>query len=200
MKNRLRIQITQFLFVFCLCLGSVAHATDTPEDIFWNSVSRTNLVEEYQLYVEQYPKGKYLKEARKRMRQFEAQVEEERRKAEATYTSRNRSVGQICNTRWDCGGNLECVSGTCQSITPKKTVQQIYTTESRSVGQSCNVSWDCIGSTICSSGICRYEQKSTASSIQSSPYTSRNRSVGQLCNTRWDCGGNLECVSGTCNY
>jgi formylglycine-generating enzyme required for sulfatase activity len=48
-----------------------ANATDTPEDIFWQSVRNSDLVEEYHLYVEQYPKGKYLSDAWRRISQFE---------------------------------------------------------------------------------------------------------------------------------
>ena len=55
------------MFVFCLCLSGLVQAADTPEDIFWRSVSKSNLAEEYRLYADQYPKGKHVTEAKRRI-------------------------------------------------------------------------------------------------------------------------------------
>jgi hypothetical protein len=48
-----------------------ASAADTPEDVFWQSVSKTDLAEEYRLYLEQFPKGKYVAEAWRRIGRLE---------------------------------------------------------------------------------------------------------------------------------
>jgi len=49
-----------------------AITADTPEDVFWKSVQKTDVLEEYRLYVEQYPKGKYLSDALRRIGALEA--------------------------------------------------------------------------------------------------------------------------------
>jgi hypothetical protein len=50
----------------------VTSAADTPEDIFWKSVSKSDVIEEYHLYLDQYPKGKYLSDAWRRIGALEA--------------------------------------------------------------------------------------------------------------------------------
>ena len=42
------------------------------EDAFWKSVRKGNVVEEYEIYLQQYPKGKYVAEARRRIGQLAA--------------------------------------------------------------------------------------------------------------------------------
>jgi outer membrane protein assembly factor BamD (BamD/ComL family) len=52
--------------IFSAYLPSITHA-DPKEDGFWNSVAKGNVAEEYELYLEQYPKGKYAPEAKRRL-------------------------------------------------------------------------------------------------------------------------------------
>ncbi len=59
-----------------------ANAADTPEDIFWKSVRKTDAVEEYRLYLEQYPKGRYIGEAWRRIGAIEALDAQRTRSAE----------------------------------------------------------------------------------------------------------------------
>ncbi len=64
------------LILLILSLGLfslITNAADTPEEGFWKSVTRSDLVEEYRLYVEQYPKGKYLGKAWRRIGQLETE-------------------------------------------------------------------------------------------------------------------------------
>ena len=56
--------LVAIFMVLGLCLSGVVHAADTPEDIFWNSVRKGNVAEEYEAYLTQYPKGRYEAEAR----------------------------------------------------------------------------------------------------------------------------------------
>jgi hypothetical protein len=72
MKDCRKKAFATVLLVFGLCLVGVAYAADTPEDIFWQSVRKSNLAEEYRLYTEQYPRGKYLEDARRRIATLEA--------------------------------------------------------------------------------------------------------------------------------
>jgi formylglycine-generating enzyme required for sulfatase activity len=57
-----------------LCLTGVAHGADSPEDVFWKSVRKANLADEYQLYIEQYPKGKHVWEAKGLIKQLEVRT------------------------------------------------------------------------------------------------------------------------------
>jgi formylglycine-generating enzyme required for sulfatase activity len=98
MSNPWTKGIATALLAFGLCLCGVAHAADTPEDIFWKSVKKTDVAEEYRLYIEQYPKGKYLVEARQRIGQLEAQIENKRRRDEADALR----PGQIFKDCPDC--------------------------------------------------------------------------------------------------
>lgn len=60
--------LKQACLVFVLSLFALtATAAVSPEDVFWNSVSKTDVVEEYRLYLEQFPKGRYVPEARLRI-------------------------------------------------------------------------------------------------------------------------------------
>jgi formylglycine-generating enzyme required for sulfatase activity len=72
MKIRWYNRIATVLLALGLCLCGVADAADTPEDIFWKSVKKSDVAEEYKLYVEQYPKGKYLSDAWRRIGALEA--------------------------------------------------------------------------------------------------------------------------------
>jgi len=57
-----------------LCLGGVAQSADSSqEDMFWNSVKKSNAIDEYRVYVTQYPNGKYAGDAWRRIGQLEAQ-------------------------------------------------------------------------------------------------------------------------------
>jgi hypothetical protein len=55
----------RFFCAAILCLiTAFAYAADS-EDVFWQSVVKGNVQEEYELYLNQYPKGRYVKEARR---------------------------------------------------------------------------------------------------------------------------------------
>jgi hypothetical protein len=56
-----------------MLLASVVHA-DTKEDGFWNSVATGNVAEEYELYLDQYPKGRYTLEAKRRLEKLKGKV------------------------------------------------------------------------------------------------------------------------------
>ena len=73
MKSHSPNGLFSVLLGLALCLGGVAQGADSPEDIFWKSVSKSNQADEYQLYIEQYPKGKHIWEARGLIKQLEAQ-------------------------------------------------------------------------------------------------------------------------------
>ncbi len=47
---------------------------DPKEDGFWSSVSKGNVAEEYELYLDQYPKGKYVPEAKRRLDKLKGKV------------------------------------------------------------------------------------------------------------------------------
>lgn len=60
---------------FALAIGVVAltaYAAESPEDVFWNSVKKSDVLEEYRIYAEQYPRGKYIGEAWRRVGAIEA--------------------------------------------------------------------------------------------------------------------------------
>jgi hypothetical protein len=81
------------LFILTLGLFALmAIAADTPEDGFWKSVSKSDVVEEYRLYIEQFPKGKYLGEAWRRVGRLEAQ-QDEKSKQQPLIAGRYRDNG-----------------------------------------------------------------------------------------------------------
>ena len=90
MKNHSSNGFFSVLLALTLCLGGVAQGAESPEDIFWRSVRKSDLQEEYGLYIKQYPKGKHLAEAWRLIDALEAEQksaqavkqEETRRRAE----------------------------------------------------------------------------------------------------------------------
>jgi len=80
-------QIAAACLALALCLGGVAQGADSSkEDMFWNSVKQSDAIEEYRVYVEQYPNGKHIGEAWRRIGQLEAEEKlalAARREAEA---------------------------------------------------------------------------------------------------------------------
>jgi len=81
--NSVERKIAAALLTLGLCLGGVAQGADSPEEVFWQSVKKSDVVEEYRIYVEQYPKGKYLGEAWKRIGRLEGEAEAKRQAEEA---------------------------------------------------------------------------------------------------------------------
>ena len=76
-----------------LCLVVVfAYAADT-EDVFWESVVKGNVQEEYELYLKQYPKGRYVKEARRI-------VDGMREKARAQQEAKKQKQAQAEAAKW----------------------------------------------------------------------------------------------------
>jgi formylglycine-generating enzyme required for sulfatase activity len=73
MNHQLEKAIAGLLLFFCFSVGMAAQKEKSPEDLFWASVVRSDVIEEYQLYTQQYPKGKFLAEAWRRIGQLEAQ-------------------------------------------------------------------------------------------------------------------------------
>ncbi len=53
--------------VLGLC-AFIAIAADTSEDVFWKSVRKANVLDEYEIYVKQYPNGRYVADARTQVR------------------------------------------------------------------------------------------------------------------------------------
>jgi TPR repeat protein len=71
-----RNKLTVMILATCIAVfGAIpeTHAAEA-EDVFWKSVTNGNVVEEYEAYLTQYPKGKYVAEARRRIRLLEAPV------------------------------------------------------------------------------------------------------------------------------
>src|SRR5579862_2287898 len=60
------------LLALSLGVAGVAKGADAPEEVFWQSVRKTDLVEEYGLYLEKYPKGQHVAEARARIEALSA--------------------------------------------------------------------------------------------------------------------------------
>ncbi len=63
MKSRWFIAFFAFGLMLALSFAGNAWAVDSPEEIFWKSVKRNNDPVEYQLYIEQFPQGRYVSEA-----------------------------------------------------------------------------------------------------------------------------------------
>jgi len=61
------LRYAMMLIALALSPIAPAQAADTSEDVFWKSVKRNNDPVEYQLYIDQFPKGKYVGEARRRI-------------------------------------------------------------------------------------------------------------------------------------
>lgn len=49
-----------------------AQAAQSAEDVFWQSVQKSDVLDEYRIYTQQFPNGKYQKEAWRRIGQLEA--------------------------------------------------------------------------------------------------------------------------------
>ncbi len=56
-----------------MLISSVVRA-DPKEDGFWSSVSKGNVAEEYELYLDQYPKGKFALESKRRLERLKGKV------------------------------------------------------------------------------------------------------------------------------
>ncbi len=58
------LTMKRILFIFALGLFAMtAFAAETPEDVFWKSVRKANVLDEYEIYVKQYPNGRYVADA-----------------------------------------------------------------------------------------------------------------------------------------
>lgn len=80
-SNRKMMKLIYFMLMLMSSLTILAaYAADTPEDVFWRSVSKSDVVEEYRLYIEQYPNGKFVTEAWRRIGRGEARQDEEARR------------------------------------------------------------------------------------------------------------------------
>jgi hypothetical protein len=180
-------------FALALCLYALtASAADTPEDIFWKSVSKTDLMEEYLLYTKQYPKGKYAGEAWRRIGQLEAKMDNkgqvktdlDRTESNAEFqkqSSRSPSLTpNACASDGQCRSGLYCIQGKC-------TVQ----VES---GGRCERNTECAGlTTRCIEGICGAGYGSYQSQLPSN----QSHSVG-VCTSDGQCSTGLYCIQGEC--
>jgi hypothetical protein len=73
------------------------------EDTFWKSVTKGNVVEEYEIYLQQYPKGKYVVEARRRIGKLEgsaiAKQQAEKEESRLADASENYRLGKAAFDR-----------------------------------------------------------------------------------------------------
>jgi hypothetical protein len=130
-----RKYIAWVILVFCVTgFGALpkASAADA-EDAFWKSVTKGNVIEEYEIYLQQYPTGRYTVEALRRLdeikeltrlkEEIRLMKESEAKKhavqpplANSNYGSSKQSVGGRCATDSECGSALFCyrLSSSCQ--------------------------------------------------------------------------------------
>ena len=73
------------------------------EDAFWKSVTKGNVVEEYEIYLKQYPKGRHAGEARRRIAQLEgsaiAKQQAEKEESRLADANENYRVGSAAFDR-----------------------------------------------------------------------------------------------------
>ncbi len=121
-----------------------AYASDTPEDVFWNSVSKSDVIEEYRLYIEQYPKGKYVAEAGRRIGQWEAKQEVGKRPksvpliAERYLDNGDGTVTDITTKlQWmRCAMGQTWTGSTCQGTTNRYKIEEARQLRSNFAGYS----------------------------------------------------------------
>jgi hypothetical protein len=78
----------------------VRNATD-PESALWNEVKSTNLLDDYQIYLAQYPKGKYVALANSRISKIkEAAANEDARKEQQVWAAVEQSGGEADYQRY----------------------------------------------------------------------------------------------------
>ncbi len=74
------------------------------EEVFWNSVQRTDVIDEYRAYVQQFPKGKHAGAAWQRIGQLEAQIaakKEAEESARREDEARRRSEAELARREED---------------------------------------------------------------------------------------------------
>jgi hypothetical protein len=149
------------LLMLSLFVGVAAHAADSPEDVFWNSVKKANVAEEYRLYAEQYPRGKYLAETWRRIGQIEGAeqsalaAQQERAKAltrvqqpsikpnaQSPQSNAYKKTGEACGRNADCEGLLLCDSS-------KVCISTIMESDDVLGGRECQYTSDCGGTLAC---------------------------------------------------
>jgi hypothetical protein len=169
------------LVVLVAVFSVMAYGADSPEDVFWRSVSKVDLVEEYEIYIKQFPKGRYVIEAQQRLKKLHEleQLREEsrrqkdrgemaldaiRRKAEAGANARrslaNRSeLGAYCASNLDCRENLICWRSRCDTSSESGNAVEngepfVFQSEANERGGYCRNNADCTGGLICWKSTC----------------------------------------------
>jgi hypothetical protein len=163
------------IVVAFFCLNSTFGA-DSTEDIFWESVKKSDTVVEYKLYVEKYPKGKYANEAHLRI----------------TMLQPNNKLEPPLTIKPDVGSKIIIKNNNIQNNLIQK--QKIG---NKLAGQRCDGSVDCADNLACNKfDICfdPLRENWDGSKIESLNSTlTGSKLIGQRCNGSVDCFGNLAC-------
>jgi hypothetical protein len=105
-------QLKLLLVVLVFGMTAIAARADEAEDIFWNSVVKSKAVEEYEIYVTQYPEGRYVKEARQFVEQAKKSAQVERPPTETNRHEENRRLAMpMPSARRDQGQIFAVVNG-----------------------------------------------------------------------------------------
>jgi len=180
------------MVVLGLSFGTITRAADSPEAIFWNSVRKADVMEEYRLYTEQFPNGKFTREAWRRIGQLEAEAEAKRQFKDDIHqtkeapsslglsTSKEPSGFVACTTDGQCSSGLYCINGRCK--------------DQLQLGERCERSTECAGlQSQCLGGVCSGNgpSQSRPARVQPSSLTG--------CVSDGQCGSGLYCIQGKCN-
>lgn len=76
------------LITLLLSTSAMGASNQSIEDVFWQSVQKSDVLEEYRIYIKQYPNGKYQKQAKRRIRQLEAKENPEKEELPVVSTER----------------------------------------------------------------------------------------------------------------
>jgi cytochrome c len=173
------------LFLMCFVTANVGAAGNLDEG-FWRSVKQGDVIEEYEIYLQQFPTGQYAGQARNRiheLRENEKLREENRQLKEAqtrpaSDRPRNESAMQS--------------SGSFNSVNTS--------------GSRCSSSRDCFSWASCVSGVC-IENGGNAPQerVSSTPVFSSDRNAGSIyksnpsqCSSSSECFSWAKCIKGIC--
>jgi len=209
MRKRWLEAIARVAVVLLLCLGETAKAAESPEDIFWQSVRKSDVMEEYRLYVEQYPKGKHIAEAWRQIGRLEAQTEA-RRQVDEDPRKTEREAQSAEQHAWEKAENTKTLEAYryflnnyprgryAKQATEK--AKQLETTWSDNdglgYGYTCAANSECRSYLVCVNNRCGLG--ASPKQRGDSQWSSNGLGYGYSCTGDSECRSDLRCVSGRC--
>lgn len=151
-------KLGKYIYLILLCfVASYSVAADNVDEGFWRSVKTGDVIEEYEIYLQQFPNGQYARQARNRineLREIERLRDENRQLKEAQtrpqtdsprietavpssgrFNTSNTS-GSRCSSSKECFSWASCINGVCTDNESNKPVTESITSMSVSSGRN----------------------------------------------------------------